>query len=108
MRQILRALVKIPAYTSSDVLATNEISNEVGMFYFRENGIFFLSKYNGVGCGSNELMDSTLLPIAQNVTVFRDIYLQCPVCQRAKCQFGCLELISCDWSTNLALNNDFR
>ena len=41
--------------------------------------------------------------IAQNAIVFRDMYLQYPVYQRAEYQFASLELISCDWSTTLAL-----
>ena len=41
--------------------------------------------------------------IAQNAIVFRDIYLQYPVYQRAEYQFASLELISCDWLTTLAL-----
>ena len=39
--------------------------------------------------------------IAQNAIVFRNMYLQYPVYQRAEIQFARLDLVSCDWSTDL-------
>ena len=41
--------------------------------------------------------------IAQNAIVFRDMYLQFSNYLRAALQFACLELVGCDWWTNLAL-----
>ena len=47
--------------------------------------------------------DTRFWYIAQNAIVFRDMYLQFSNYLRTALQFACLELVGCDWWTNLAL-----